>query len=167
MAYSDESFWEHAEIAYIKLSSYWDRIGQLLDALFFNIRQYEKDGFLAVISRIRSNFIPMHKDLSVLSAWKNLDAFSKSEKENGMQWLSRRRNLIIHSLQLQPSHNYEDDAILDSEFNHLDKKLREKLSPGNAGEELKRLHIQLNRVTSLFPDILSLCEWHLQKILKK
>jgi hypothetical protein len=167
MKYTEEAFWEHAELAYIKLASYWDRIGQLLDSLFFNIRQYEKDGFLAVISRIRNNYIPMYIDLSVLSSWINLDAFSKSEKEDGMKWLSHRRNLIIHSLQLQPAHNHEDNVILDSEFNHLDKKLREKLSPGNAQEELNRLHGQLNSATLLFPDILNLCEWFLQKNLKR
>ncbi len=167
MKYTKNAFWEHAELAYIKLVSYWDRVGQLLDSLFFNIRQYEKDGFPTVISRIRNNYIPLHKDLSVLLSWANLDAFSKSEKEDGMNWLSHRRNLIIHSLQLQPDHQNKDDAILDSEFNHLDKKLREKLSPGNTEEELNRLHSQLNSITSLFPDILTLCEWFLQKILKK
>jgi len=167
MEYTEEAFLEYAELAYIKLTSYWDRVGQLLDSLFFNIRQYEKEGFPAVISCIRNNYVPMHKDLLVLSSWVNLDSFSKSEKEDGMKWLSHRRNLIIHSLQLQPAHNNEDDVILNSEFNHLEKKLREKLSPGNAQEELNRLHGQLNSITSLFPDILNLCEWFLQKILKK
>jgi len=48
----EEVFWEHAETSYIRLASYWDRIGQFLDFIFFNVRQYERDGFASVMNRI-------------------------------------------------------------------------------------------------------------------
>lgn len=50
------SFWDALEIATIRLASYWDRVGQLLDFVFFNIRQYERDGFPVVLERIKKNF---------------------------------------------------------------------------------------------------------------
>jgi hypothetical protein len=53
------SFWEYAEIGYIQLVCFWDRVGQLLDFIFFNIRQYERDGFPAVIDRIAVNYLPL------------------------------------------------------------------------------------------------------------
>ncbi len=33
-------FWEHAETSFIRLASYWDRVGQLFDFVFFRIRQF-------------------------------------------------------------------------------------------------------------------------------
>jgi hypothetical protein len=55
----EERFWEHAETSYIRLASHWDRIGQLLDFAFFNIRQFERDGFTAVMDRIHTNIVPV------------------------------------------------------------------------------------------------------------
>jgi hypothetical protein len=46
------AFWEHTESCYIRLAGYWDRVGQVLDFAFFGIRQYERDGFSAVLDRI-------------------------------------------------------------------------------------------------------------------
>lgn len=45
-------FWEEAEVAYIRLASYWDRVGQLLDFMYFNIRQYDREGFPAVLDTL-------------------------------------------------------------------------------------------------------------------
>jgi hypothetical protein len=39
-------FWEHAETSFIRLASYWDRVGQLLDFAFFNIRNYDETASL-------------------------------------------------------------------------------------------------------------------------
>jgi hypothetical protein len=60
---AEKAFWEHAEIAFIRLASYWDRVGQVLDFAFFRIRQYERDGFSAVIDRIRTNTVQMNAAL--------------------------------------------------------------------------------------------------------
>ncbi len=48
-------FYDKTEIAYIRLSSYWDRVGQLLDFVFFNIREYERDVFSKVLSSVVSH----------------------------------------------------------------------------------------------------------------
>jgi hypothetical protein len=40
------AFWEHAEAAYIRLYSFWDRVGQVLDFAFFNIRKFDQNGFM-------------------------------------------------------------------------------------------------------------------------
>ena len=62
----EERFWEHAEIAYIRLAAFWDRVSQLLNFIFFNIRQSERDGFPAVADRIRLNYVPMFPELSMV-----------------------------------------------------------------------------------------------------
>jgi len=56
------SFWDALEIATIRVASYWDRVGQLLDFVFFNIRQYEHDGFPAVLERIKKNAVTFFPD---------------------------------------------------------------------------------------------------------
>src|SRR5262249_10897073 len=88
-----ELFWEHAETSYIRLASFWDRIGQLLDFVFFNIRQYERDGFPAVMDRLRVNFVLVNDQIDNCEAWKLLRAYQTSEKPEGLNWLLRRRNL--------------------------------------------------------------------------
>jgi hypothetical protein len=57
------AFWEHAEAAYIRLYSFWDRVGQVLDFAFFNIRKFDQNGFNAVMDRIHSNAVPMDNRL--------------------------------------------------------------------------------------------------------
>jgi hypothetical protein len=161
----DSSFWEHAESAYIRIASYWDRVGQLLDFAFFSIRQFERDGFTAVVDRIRTNFIPMDASLSTLDARVRVRAFQTSEKVDGLKWLLRRRNLVVHSLYLRPlNENGEGgehgaETLFDSEFNHLDASLRRKLAPGSPAEEIERLNAQLQKAAELFPAMLALCEY--------
>jgi hypothetical protein len=119
-----EMFWEHAEASYLRLASFWDRIGQLLDFVFFNIRQYERDGFSAVLSRIRSNYVPLFLDLDFSGPWNNLWNYQKSENVDGLGWLIRRRNLLVHSLHLGPIEVGEkENAIFALAFNHLDETI--------------------------------------------
>jgi hypothetical protein len=161
----DSSFWEHTETAYIRIASYWDRIGQILDFTFFSIRQYERDGFTAVMDRIRSNFVPMDAKFAALPEWKALREFQMSEKEDGLKWLLRRRNLLVHSLYLRPlaqNDSATDDkgaALLEFEFNHLEQSLRKKLAPGSPSEEIGKLNLQLQKAADLYPAVLGLCEY--------
>jgi hypothetical protein len=53
------AFWEHAGAAYIRLYSFWDRVGQVLDFAFFNIRKFDQNGFTAVMDRVHSNVVPI------------------------------------------------------------------------------------------------------------
>lgn len=165
LAAVDSSFWEHAEMAYIRIASYWDRVGQMLDFVFFSIRQFERDGFTAVFDRIHSNFAPMDSALQSMPDWKSLRAFQTSEKEDGLKWLSRRRNLLVHSLYLRPIQENEGAtdssgvALFTSEFNHLEASLRKKLAPGTPSEEIDRLNVQLQKAAELYPAVLGLCEY--------
>jgi len=156
-----ERFWEQAESAYIRLASYWDRIGQLLDFVFFNIRQYERDGFTAVMDRIHVNFAPLYPYLKGSDSWKALRDFQtkKEARPDSLKWLLRRRNLLVHSLHLRPIPDEDkEDPIFTGAYNHLDTSVRKKLKPGSPSEELNRIHSQLQRVTELFPHVLSVCE---------
>jgi len=153
----DNVFWEHAETAYIRLASYWDRVGQLLDFAFFGIRQFERDGFASVIDRIHNNIVPVDGTLAASDSWAKLRVFQSSEKEDGLKWLVRRRNIVIHSLYLRPLIEAKEKELFDSEFNHLDAALRKKLAPGTPVEELERMNGQLRMAAALFPAILNIC----------
>ena len=80
---AQSAFWEHAEAAYIRLYSFWDRVGQVLDFAFFNIRKFDQNGFNAVMDRIHSNAVPMDNRLKNSGSWKLLRSFQISEKEDG------------------------------------------------------------------------------------
>jgi len=158
-----EAFWENAETAYIRLGSYWDRVGQVLDFVFFRIRQYERDGFPAVMDRIHNNIIPVNPSLLSSSAWNNLREYQISEKRDGLKWLLRRRNLIIHSLHLQPiPNNSESEELYYSMFNHLEEKLMKKMRPETPPEEVLLLNSHLSIAASLFQAAISLCEWWME-----
>lgn len=151
-------FWEHAETSFIRLASYWDRIGQLLDFVFFGIRQYERDGFPAVMDRIQNNWVAVDPVLREMEAWKALRSFQSSEQTGGLKWLLRRRNLLIHSMHLRPIEPDDDDPLFDSAFNHLDIALRKKLAPGSMQDELNNIHVHLAVASAQLPNALSILE---------
>jgi hypothetical protein len=151
------AFWEHAEAAYIRLSSFWDRAGQVLDFAFFNIRKFDQNGFTAVMDRIHSNAVPMDNRLKYSVSWKRLRFFQGSEKEDGLKWLLQRRNLLVHSLHLHPVHA-DDEGVFKSQFNHLDAAHREKLRPREPAEEVALLMGQLDMAGALFSDFLTIAE---------
>ena len=155
---AENAFWEHAENAFIKLCSYWDRVGQILDFIFFRIRQFERDGFTAVMDRIHANFLPVHQVIRNSLAWKALRKFQASVQEDGLKWLLRRRNLVIHSLHLQPIQTPAKGEIFQSAYNHLEESLRRKLAPATPRQEVKRLQTHLRAAADLFPHVLALCE---------
>ena len=153
-----DNFWDEAESAYIKIASFWDRVGQLLAFVFFNIRQYERDVFPEVIERVRKNYIPLHQELAGSQAWKSLYDYKKSKKVDGFEWLQSRRNLLVHSLHLRPMPDpLKEHPIFTSTYNHLEKKVREKLKPGTTQEELYYLHSHLRSAATLFPEVIDLC----------
>lgn len=164
---SESAFWEHAETSFIRLAAFWDRVGQTLDFAFFGIRQFERDGFPSVMDRIHNNPVPISRDLATLEGWKRLRVFQTSETEDGLKWLLRRRNLLVHSLHLRPVASQADEEMIDSLYNHLDLSLRRKLAPGTVEHELRRIHTQLSAAASLFPEFLSLCEYASKHILSR
>src|ERR1700681_4779278 len=143
------AFWEHAEAAYIRLYSFWDRVGQVLDFAFFNIRKFDQNGFTAVMDRIHSNAVPMDDRLKSSNSWKRIRLFQCSEKEDGLKWLLQRRNLVVHSLHLHPVET-DEEGVFKSQFNHLDAAHREKLRPREPAEEVALLMGQLDRAGALF-----------------
>lgn len=155
-----DGFWEYAEGSYVKLASLWDRLGQLLDFAFFNIRQYERDGFAAVMDRIAANFVPLSAQLGESAHWKAIRAYQRSEQADGLKWLLRRRNLIIHSLHLRPVPVADgEDPLFLAAYNHLEQSMRSRLATGSRDEELRQLHRHLDQAANLFRDVLSLCEF--------
>jgi hypothetical protein len=152
------AFWEHAEAAYIRLYSFWDRVGQVLDFAFFNIRKFDQNGFNAVMDRIHSNAVPMNNRLKNSGSWKHLRSFQTSEKEDGLKWLLQRRNLVVHSLHLHPVQT-DEEGVFKSQFNHLDAAHREKLRPRDPAEEVALLMGQLDRAAALFNAFLTVVEF--------
>jgi hypothetical protein len=151
------AFWEHAEAAYIRLASYWDRIGQVFDFAFFNIRQFERDGFSAVMDRIHSNAVPMDSALARRTYWKDLRAFQTSEKDDGLKWLLRRRNIVVHSLHLHPLSDKEDE-VFKSQYNHLEAAHRNRLVPRSPDDEVAQLYSHLAAASAHFWGILEILE---------
>jgi hypothetical protein len=93
-----EQFWEQAETAYIRIASYWDRVGQMLDFVFFNIRQFERDGFTAVhlppyICTIRrsSSKSPIRRNFSIMVS---LVPRNQKVEDRGLLKISSRNALI-------------------------------------------------------------------------
>ena len=165
----EEAFWEHAEAAYIRLASYWDRVGQVLNFAFFNIRSFKHEGFQSVMDRIDANVAKMNTQFSKNPSWARLRSFQTSAKDNGYKWLQERRNLVVHSLHLQPispdddknfgaSGKSDNDTVFTSQFNHLDHAHREKLRPRDPSGEVLLLMGQLTKTAELFNDFLSLLE---------
>ncbi|HJS09994.1 hypothetical protein [Sphingopyxis sp.] len=154
---AQSAFWEHAEAAYIRLYSFWDRVGQVLDFAFFNIRKFDQNGFNSVMDRIHVNAVPMDARLKASGSWKRLRTFQCSEKEDGLKWLLQRRNLVVHSLHLHPVEAVQED-VFKSQFNHLDVAHREKLRPRTPRDEMDLLAGQLNRAAELFSDFLAIIE---------
>lgn len=150
-------FWEHAEAAYIRLYAFWDRVGQILDFAFFNIRKFDQNGFTAVVDRIHANAVPMEPRLKESAEWQRLRAFQTSEREDGLKWLLQRRNLMVHSLHLHPI-KPSDEGMFTSQFNHLEVAHREKLRPRSPSEECAGLIEQLKRASALFPEVLGVLE---------
>jgi hypothetical protein len=152
------AFWEHAETAYIRLCSFWDRVGQVLDFAFFNIRKFDQNGFAAIMDRIHLNAVPMDDGLKNSNSWNRLRSFQTSEKEDGLKWLVQRRNLVVHSLHLHPVEG-DEEGVFRSQFNHLDAAHRDKLRPREPAAEVDLLVGQLNRAGALFSDFLSVTEF--------
>ena len=154
----EDQFWESTETAYIRLASFWDRVAQLLDFFFFGIRHFERDGFAAVVERIVLNLAPVDHALDASPALTRLRSYQVSEQESGYAWLARRRNLLVHSLHLQPIAGQPEQDLFDTLHNHLEARLQKKLKPGTPVQEVERLHAQLTVACERFEDVLSLCE---------
>lgn len=155
----ENRFWEEVETAYIRLASFWDRMGQLMDFIFFNIRQYERDGFSSVMDRIHVNYIPLYPNFNANAAWRNLRSYQTAENENGFKWLIRRRNLLVHSLHLGSFHKAEKEhPMFTSAYNHLSESVKKKLKPMVPEQELNQVHAHLEAAANLFKDVLDVCD---------
>jgi hypothetical protein len=151
---SAASFWEQAEDSYIRLASFWDRVGQILDFRFFRIRQFERDGFTAVMDRIHSNIKPISHELTNSDSWERIRKFQTSEKDDGAKWLLRRRNIVVHSLHLRAADTLLDEVSYKPMYNHLEENLKSRLAPRTPEEEVKQLHLQLACAAKYFNDVI-------------
>jgi len=154
----ERRFWEEIEIAFIRIASFWDRAGQLLAFSFFNIRQYERDGFSSVMDRVHKNFLPMDGALEGCREWAALWEFKNSEKPDGLKWLISRRNILIHSLHLRPSPEEEvEDPIFASAYNHLEVAVHKKLKQDKPETELEYLHAHLKHAAEHLRRVVTVC----------
>lgn len=164
----EKELWEKIETSYIRLSSTWDRIGQLLSFVFFNIRKYDKDTFLSTMTQIKTNIIPMYEKLRTSDSWNKIWEYSKSENNEGLKWLLTRRNLIIHQIGLHEVNSGEtfiEEEIYNSYYNHiLDDTIKKKLKPLSKQEEADRLSFHLNWLINNFDAIYNVCKIGLEKI---
>lgn len=153
-----EEFYDKAEIAFIRIASFWDRVGQLLDYVFFNIRQYEREVFPLVVERIQQNYANYHKSIDVAECWKRIAKFKNSDKHDGFQWLQSRRNILIHSLHLSVP-DESDDTKLEylCTKDHIKEKQVKKLQAKEPSDEMEILIKQLYMASMLFIDVLDLC----------
>ena len=160
-----EEFWESAETAYIRLASMWDRVGQLLDYVFFNIRQFERDGFPSVLDRIKVNFTVLDKSVEKQQFWVDIKRYTYRDQVDGLKWLLRRRNLLVHSLHLGEQKAVgSEERDLAYYFNHLDEAARNRLGAMTPEEELKALHDHLRAFAKLLEPICDLCLWGVELI---
>jgi hypothetical protein len=150
---------EELEVGYVRLVSFWDRIGQLLDYIFFNIRQYERDGFAAVMDRISKNYAPRYLTINNSNVWKRLREYQTSESKQGFKWLIHRRNLLTHSIHLREiNENSKEDSLFLSAYDHLKESSIKKLQAGTIEEEFNNIHKHLSVIPELLLDVVSLCE---------
>jgi hypothetical protein len=164
----ERRFWDALEIATTRLSSYWDRVGQLLAFVFFNIRQYERDVFPSVLDRIKKNFTPTCPEIANSSAWDSITKYANSEKRDGYKWLARRRNLIVHSMQMAPNRQSDDtDAIFEYEFDHYEHRVISDLALKEPEEELTDIHSQLASAALLVPLVIELARLGLDAVARE
>jgi hypothetical protein len=155
-----EDFCQYTEDALIRLASLWDRVGQLLDYVFFNIRQYERDGFPAVFDRIKANVVHLDPTVEKTAFWSGLKSYCNSEQTNGFRWLLRRRNLLVHSMHLGATRDREkEDSEIRYYYNHLEEAIRNKLRTLSFDDELKAIHCHLRAFAASFESILDLSLW--------
>ena len=96
-------FWERAESAYVKFDLSGTDLGSCSTLHSSAFGGSERDGFPSVMERIHANHVPVHTELRESKSWVAVLAYQTSEKHEGLKWLLRRRNLIIHSIHLRPS----------------------------------------------------------------
>lgn len=154
------TFWEHTETAYIKLASYWDRVGQLLAFAFFHVRQYERDGFAGVMQQIHQNIRPVDMTLLSQPGWNSLWSFfsAKAHDEGSFSWLASRRNLLVHRMHLRPLSEDEDSELFETMFDNLEEVVRKKLKPSSPQQEIDKLAAQWAKLNALFPCVLDVIE---------
>jgi hypothetical protein len=155
-----EEFWNCAEAAYIRLASLWDRAGQVLDYVFFNIRQFEHDGFPSVLDRVKANFSLLDNRFQTNQFWIAIKTYAYSEQVDGLKWLLRRRNLLIHSLHLgDRADRRSTDMQLQYYYNHLEESVRKKLAAMSPEDEMACLHTHLSVFATLLEPLCDLCLW--------
>ena len=95
------------------------------------------------MDRIHDNVAKMDAQFAKRGEWQRLRTFQCSPRDDGYKWLQERRNLIVHSLHLQPiapddGSNFgevsevgesDNDTVFTAQFNHLNHAHREKLRP--------------------------------------
>jgi len=159
LAYCESAFWENAETAYVRLASYWDRVGQIFYFAFFKIRRFDKETFTNVMHQIHKEKALKSDALKSLPSWKTLFDYFKCEDDNGLMWLLQRRNIIIHSLHLRARTPNVDQGFFQPIYNDLEGKFTFKLAPRTPVEEVDLIKMHLTKAATLYDDVLNIIEY--------
>jgi hypothetical protein len=93
--------WDHIEVAYFRAAACWDRIGQLLDFVFFNVRDY-REGFAETVKKLKANFdkedLPVRR-IRQSDDWVFVSQFEA--RDHGK--LTSKRNALTHRVSAGPS----------------------------------------------------------------
>jgi hypothetical protein len=154
LSLAEQAFWEHAETAYIRLASFWDRVGQVMEFAFFNVRKFEHSTFSTVMKKIQGNVMQMLDDPKNDQLWNRLWKFHNANTDDGYTWLVERRNMMIHNLHLHPLQSNQE-VVFSSQYNHLETRHAANMKPRPPAEEVKLLVNQLHQATALFDDFIA------------
>jgi hypothetical protein len=93
--------------------------------------------------------------------WIDIKRYGYRDQVDGLKWLLRRRNLLVHSLHLG-ERTASKERDLAYYFNHLDETTRNRLGamrPHEELQELQALHSHLGAFARLLEPICDLCLW--------
>ena len=146
-----------------RLCSYWDRAAQLLNFVFFNVREFDREVFATVLERLRKNYAASDDLFEQQEAWQSLWAYGNRRGESGFGWLSSRRNALMHSV-LMPRYSLGDDLFAAVPGNNLGERLLSKVAPGSTSDELRRLDLHVLAMRDLHERVVDLCFFGLKTL---
>ncbi len=149
--------WEAVEVGYFRACAYWDRVGQLLEFIFFNVRDY-REGFSATIQRMKTNFesdeLPM-QSLAGCDHWQYLKKFRNRRHEN----LTSKRNVIAHRRGASSCRVEDSPSERDNYFDHLNATAGKFT---NLDSEICFLNDHVKEAWEALPHVLELSLWWLE-----
>ena len=107
----------------------------------------------------------LDKSVEKQQFWIDIKRYAYRDQVDGLKWLLRRRNLLVHSLHLGEKKTAgSEERDLAYYFNHLDEAARNRLGTMTPEDELKALHDHLRAFAKLLEPLCDLCLWGVELI---